>query len=303
MATQHKIADLQEQFGIPGTAEIVEGNGGLAKVRVHGPSSTGEIYLHGAHVTSWTPAHAEEVFFLSSKSRWEDGQAIRGGIPLCFPWFRAKADDPHAPSHGFVRTKSWELESVAQVGDAVAVTMTTASGEDTRKWWPADFRLLYRVTFGSELTLELTLSNVGSMAARLEEALHCYFSVDSVAAARVHGLDGTHFLDNTRSNEERIQQGDVVVQEQTDNAYLNTQYPLELEDPEKRRRIHIAKENSLTTVVWNPWREGASKLNDLPNEEWTKMLCVEPCNILSGAVTVAPGQQHTIRARIRVNGL
>jgi glucose-6-phosphate 1-epimerase len=303
MATQHKIADLQAQFGIPGIVEIVDGNGGLAKVRVHSSSSSGEIYLHGAQVTSWTPANAEEIFFLSSQSRWEDGHAIRGGIPICFPWFRAKADDPHAPSHGFVRTKSWGLESVAQVGDAVAVTMTTASGEDTKKWWPADFRLLYRVTFGSELTLELTLANVGSIPARFEEALHCYFSVGSVAAARVRGLDGTHFLDNTRSNEERAQQGDVVLQEQTDNAYINTQSPLVLEDSEKRRRIHIAKENSLTTVVWNPWREGASKLSDLGNEEWTEMLCVEPCNILNHAVTLAAGQQHTIRARIQVKGL
>lgn len=302
MAT-HKIADLQGQFGIPGIAEIVDGNGGLAKVRVHSSSSSGEIYLHGAQVTSWTPAHAEEVFFLSSQSRWEDGHAIRGGIPICFPWFRAKADDPHAPSHGFVRTKSWELESVAQVGDAVVVTMATASDAGTHKWWPPDFRLLYRVTFGSELTLELTLINVGSTPARFEEALHCYFSVGSVAAARVHGLDGAHFLDNTRSNEERIQQGDVVLKAQTDNAYLNTQSPLELEDPEKRRRIHIEKENSLTTVVWNPWREGAAALSDLANDEWTKMLCVEPSNILANAVTLVAGQQHTIRARIRVIGV
>jgi glucose-6-phosphate 1-epimerase len=101
---------------IPGIAEIVEGNGGLPKVRVTSAATAGEIYLHGAHVTSWKPEGSEEIFFVSSQSRWKDGSAIRGGVPICFPWFGAKADDPKAPTHGFVRTTSWQLESIAQAG-------------------------------------------------------------------------------------------------------------------------------------------------------------------------------------------
>lgn len=294
-----KIAELQRRFGVPGTADIVEGNGGLPVVRVHCAGARGEIYLHGAHVTSWSPAHAEEVLFLSSQSRWEDGHAIRGGIPICFPWFRAKADDPHAPAHGFVRTKSWNLDSITTSDDAVTVAMVTENDESTKRWWAADFRLLYRVTFGRQLTLELTLTNTGSEPLRFEEALHCYYKVSSIENVRLHGLDGVHFLDNTRANEEKIQRGDVVIASQTDNAYLNTEHPLELEDAELKRRIRIAKENSLTTVVWNPWREGASKLSDLGNDEWTKMLCAEPSNILNYAVNLDAGRHHTIRASIQ----
>lgn len=109
METASKIAELNRRFGIPGLAEVVAGNGGLPKVSITSPAAAGEMYLHGAHVTSWKPGGAGEVLFLSSHSRWQDGKAIRGGIPICFPWFRAKSDDPHAPAHGFVRTNRGSL--------------------------------------------------------------------------------------------------------------------------------------------------------------------------------------------------
>ncbi len=303
MANEDVVADLQRKFGIPGVADVVSGNGGLAKVRVRNAGSSGEIYLHGAHVTSWHPAQAEEIFFLSSSTKWEDGKAIRGGIPICFPWFRGKSDDPKAPAHGVVRTKSWQLDAITQAGDAVTVSMTTASDEGTKKWWPYDFQLRYKVTFGPEFVMELTTTNTGKAPVRIEEALHCYFSVGSAASAKVHELDGVHYLDNMRGNVERVQQADVQLTEQTDNAYLDTQSPVELEDQEKGRRIHIVKENSQSTVVWNPWREGATKLNDLGKDEWMQMLCVEPCNILSRGVNLAAGEQHTIGARIRAINL
>ncbi len=139
----------------------MEGNGGLPKVRITTAKARGEIYLHGAHVTSWQPSGKDEVLFLSSQTRWEDGRAIRGGVPICFPWFGNKADDPKAPAHGFVRTKTWRLESITHVGDAVTVSMFTESNEETNKWWPAEFRLVYRATFDSELRLELELINTG----------------------------------------------------------------------------------------------------------------------------------------------
>src|SRR5262249_13882759 len=111
------IAELDRRFALPGVAEVVEGNGGMPEVRITSPEVVGEIYLHGAHVHSWKPAGKEEVLFLSSQSRWEDNHAIRGGVPICFPWFGSKADDPRAPAHGFVRTAAWHLESIGRTGD------------------------------------------------------------------------------------------------------------------------------------------------------------------------------------------
>src|SRR5271169_2169031 len=161
MGTEPTIEELEHHFAINDVAHVVTGKGGLPKVQVTTRQASGEMYVHGAQVTSWKPAGAEEVIFLSDRAQWNEGIAIRGGIPICFPWFRAKADDPRAPAHGFVRTKAWQLESIAQIGDAVTVSMFTESGEDTKRWWAADFGLVYRVTFASELRLELVVTNTG----------------------------------------------------------------------------------------------------------------------------------------------
>jgi glucose-6-phosphate 1-epimerase len=297
------IAELNRRFGIPGMAEVIAGNGGLPKVRINSPQVAGEMYLHGAHVTLWKPAGAEEVLFISRKSRWEDGRAIRGGVPICFPWFGAKADDPKAPAHGCVRAKAWQLESIAQAGDAVTVSMFTESDESTKPWWPADFRLVHRVTFGPELSLELVLTNTGATSLRFEEALHAYHRVGDVEKVRLRGLDAVHYLDKTDANREKTQRGDIVIASETDRVYLNTRHAVELEDPVLNRRIHLAKENSHTTVVWNPWVQKAAAMSDLGDDEWIEMICIETSNVCDLAVDLGPGQQHTMKAIVRVADL
>ena len=268
------ITELDRQFGVPGIARVLAGNGGLPKVRINSPQVVGEMYLHGAHVTSWKPAGADEALFVSSQSRWEDGHAIRGGVPVCFPWFGDKSDDRKAPAHGFVRTKAWQLESIVQVGDAAAVSMFTESNESTRRWWPADFRLVHRATFGSELSLELVVTNTGTTSLRFEEALHTYHRAGDIEKARVQGLDGVHYLDKTDRNQKKTQHGEIVIASETDRVYLNIQEAVELEDPVLRRRTRVTKQNSRTTVVWNPWVQKARALSDLGGDEWTQMICI-----------------------------
>jgi glucose-6-phosphate 1-epimerase len=290
------VEELDRRFGIPGVARICAGNGGLPRIQVEGSQVVGEMYLHGAQVTSWKPVGNDEVLFLSTKSRWQEGQAIRGGIPICFPWFRAKADDPKAPAHGFVRTKNWQLESMVEEEAGVVVSMSTGSDEQTQRWWPAQFRLVHRVVFGPELTLELTCTNTGRSDLHFEEALHTYNRASDVANVRLQGLDAVQFLDNTDSNRAKIQHGDVTIASETDNAFIATQNDVDLIDPKLRRHIRLKKANSLTTVVWSPWREGAARLGDLGDGEWTQFLCVEASNILDASVTLAPGEKHKMTA-------
>lgn len=291
-------AKLNQRHGILGIAEVITGNNALPKVRISSRAATGEIYLHGAHVTSWSPEGAEEALFLSSASKWEDGKAIRGGVPICFPWFGDKADDLSAPAHGFVRTKSWSLESIASSADAVTVSLSTVSDETTKHWWPADFRAVYRASFGAELKLELEVHNMGSTAVHFEEALHAYLKVGELRSARVKGLDAVHYLDKTDHYREKIQQGEVEITSETDRVYLATESPLELSDPVLRRHIHVAKQNSHTTVIWNPWSEKANAMSDLGSDQWTEMLCIETSNVLGYAVEVAPGDCHRMSAAI-----
>ena len=292
---------LNREFRIPGLAQVVYGNGGLPKLEVTTKSASGAIYLQGAQVTSWQPAGADEVLFLSRHSHWEDGRAIRGGIPVCFPWFRAKADDPKAPAHGFVRTREWRLHSVIVKEDgSVIAVLSTESDASTRRWWPYEFRLALRITIGSALALELTATNTGSAPFSFEEALHTYFRVGQAASVRVRGLNGVTYLDNVDQNREKTQSGDLALTGTTDNAYLNIQSAAELADPVLCRTVRTEKENSRTTVVWNPWQRGAASLSDLGEDEWQHMTCVEASNVLGSAVRLGSGQEHTMRAHLSI---
>jgi len=296
METVSAVDELDRRFGIPRVARICEGHGGLPKIQITGSRAEGEMYLHGAQVTSWKPAGNSEVLFLSTKSRWQEGQAIRGGIPICFPWFRSKVDDPKAPAHGFARTRSWKLESIVQEERGVLVSMSLESDEQTRRWWPGEFHLAYRVVLGPELILELVCTNTDKTDLRFEEALHTYNRVADVANVRLEGLDAVQYLDNTDANKMHVQCGDVKIASATDNAFVDTQNDVDLLDPELRRRVRLKKSNSLTTVVWNPWLEAAARMKDLGDGEWTQFLCVEASNILTASVSLAPGAEHKMTA-------
>jgi glucose-6-phosphate 1-epimerase len=301
MEDEARIAGLNELFAIPGVARIVVGSGGFPRILIETKMSAAEIYLYGAQVTSWKPAGADEVLFLSEKSYWETGRAIRGGIPLCFPWFRAKADDPHAPSHGFVRTREWQVESISvEPGESVCVRLSTASDESTRRWWPFDFRLEYRVTVGTSLRLELVITNSGQTTLRFEEALHTYFKVSDVERVRVLGLGGVAYLDNRDGNREKTQPGDLILSRQTDNAYEDAIGPVEIVDPLLGRILKTEKQGSASTIVWNPWSDGATSMSDLGDNEWRGMLCAEGANILNSAVDLDPQQSHAMTISIGV---
>lgn len=293
-------AELNSRFGITDAATVVEGKGGLPKVRIATVAASGEMYLHGAHVTSWKPEGANEVLYVSPRSLWQDGAAIRGGVPVCFPWFGNKSDDPSAPAHGFVRTKSWHLDSIEKNGDEVSVAMFTDSSKSTQKWWPSDFRLLYRATFGAELVLELIVTNTGTAPLRFEEALHAYYKVGDATKTSISGLDHTQYLDKTDSFREKTQSGDVLIKAETDRVYLDTEKPLRMVDGVLHRKTVVTKENSRTTVIWNPYPEKAAALKDLGQDQWKSFVCMEVTNVGEYAVELAPGEKHRMVARVTI---
>ena len=296
------IADLNARFAISGSAQIVAGKGGLPKVQLFSSGASADIYLHGAQVTSWKLAGQEDALFLSELSRWEDGRAIRGGVPVCFPWFRGKADNAKAPAHGFARTQSWNLVSVAQdeESDAIAAVLSLENNEISERWWPHPFHLELKISVGSALGLELTVTNTGEAPFSFEEALHTYYRVGDVESVRIKGLEQTSFLDNTDGNREKVETGEIALTRATDNAFQKTAAPVTLGDPVLKRSIRLEKQHSNTTVVWNPWKDGAAALADLGDDEWQQMACVEACNIMGQAVTLQAGERHTLNATISI---
>lgn len=287
---------LQARFGLRGLAHVTTGNVGLACVRITAPAATGEIYLHGAHITAWRPAGGEDVIFVSRNTHWADGEAIRGGVPICTPWFRSKEGDPKAPKHGPVRIKSWNLDAVEAIGDAVRVTLSTTNDPVGKQWWPHDFTMRLRATFGAALHIELDYVNEASEPVTIAEALHSYLAVGDVRQATLAGLDGVRYRDNLDDNREKRNQGVFHFTKETDNAFLDTATELVLTDPVLKRRIRVSKLNSQSTVVWNPSAEGAQRIPDLGDDEWPHFVCVEPSNVMDCELSVAPGETHMIGA-------
>ena len=288
------IAALNTKFRLLEAAKIIPGSGGLPKIKIATLDAAAEIYLQGAHLTFWQPGGGKEVIFLSEQSRFEPGKAIRGGIPICFPWFGPKADDPKAPQHGFARTTDWELEDLKRHSNAVEVVLSLASSEATQQLWPHDFKAVYTLSVGTKLHLSLTVTNTGSEPFTFEEALHSYHSVGDATKTTVSGLDQTSYLDNRDHLTQKTQQGDITMASAIDHFYLDTQTPIVIHDPPQRRRMTVEKQNSYTTVVWNPGPEGASALSDMADDEWKNMACVEASNAKAFAVSLEPGQSHTM---------
>jgi glucose-6-phosphate 1-epimerase len=296
MDTRSRIDGLNKRFGIAGVAQVVAGHGGLPKVRVTSRAATAEISLHGAQVTQWKPAGAEEVLFLSEKSYWDAGHSIRGGIPVCFPWFGDKADDANAPKHGFVRTKEWRLDSMNALDDgSVTVVCITESDVATRPWWPHEFCVAYRMTVGAKLRLELTVINSGKTSMRFEEALHSYLRVGQVQDVAVRGLDGLAYLDKTDDFREKRQAGDIRFSGQTDRIYLKARDAVDVVDGMIGRIVRTEKVNSENTVVWNPGMEQTAKIPDFGDDDWQQMVCVEGGNVQTAAIELNPGEEHTLR--------
>jgi D-hexose-6-phosphate mutarotase len=236
---------------------------------------------------------------MSRESAFQAGKPIRGGVPICFPWFGPSASDREAPAHGFARLCGWTLVSAREHADETIVVELELAGRDLARVWPHEFRLVHRVSIGSVLRMDLEVFNTGAQPFTFEEALHTYFDVDDVSRVTVSGLQNTEYLDKV-AGFRRSRQGAESIRfaGETDRIYLDTQAACVIEDPGRRRRITVRKSGSDATVVWNPWVDKARAMADFGDEEWRNMLCVETCNVNVHARTLAPGASHTMTAII-----
>lgn len=291
------LDSLNAQFGIPDALTIATGQGGLPCVEIATAACRGRVYFHGAHVTHWQPAGHEPALFVSERSSFEADKPIRGGVPLCFPWFGPHPGDPNLPPHGFVRTLPWELQAT-RLGDAgkVALVMVLKSNDQTRRLWPFDFEIRHRITMGDQLILKLETHNTSKTPIRFEEALHTYLAVGDARHIEIAGCESIDYLDKTANFQRQTQAGPVRITSETDRIYVDTKRGNVVHDPVLKRQIVVQKTDSNDTVVWNPWSEKAKAIPDLGDDEWPRFVCVETCNVKASAVELAPGAIHQIRA-------
>jgi glucose-6-phosphate 1-epimerase len=279
-----------------------EGQGGLPHLLIANDHAQAAVYLHGAHVTHFQPRGQKPVLWMSARSWFEAGKPIRGGVPICWPWFGPHAQKPDLPAHGLARLSDWRLRSARNEADGgTSVALALASSDRTKSLWPHDFSLEYTVRVGARLELSLRVENAGTAPFTYEEALHTYLAVSDIRKVAVRGLSGVACLDKVREMR-RFTQGaePLTFSDETDRVYLDTEAACEVDDPGLERRIRIEKSGSCSTVVWNPWVKKAQAMPDFGDDEWPGMLCIETANVAGNAVTLAPGATHEISARVEV---
>lgn len=282
---------------------------GLERLLIKTASASAELYLQGAHLTQWQPQGQRQVLFLSRRSSFAPGKAIRGGIPIIFPWFGTRTANSlnqrtDGPSHGFARTALWQLSAATQCGDSINLTLSLEANDATRNLGFADFTLTYELSIGAELSLKLTTRNDGALPMYIEEAFHSYFQVGDARQIAVCGLEECEYLDKTEGmRRKRQSESGLRLSAETDRPYLNTKHTVTIDDPLYMRRITVAKENSDTTVVWNPWSETTAKLADMEPGGWTEMVCIESANALENAIVIEPAASHTMSTTISVHSL
>lgn len=275
---------------LPATVRMVEKVEGYPVLQVVGRKCRAEVALHGAHVISWIPAGEEEVLYVSPKAKFQEGESVRGGIPICWPWFNVHPLNPELPSHGFARNRFWNLEAVRETEESVEVEMSL----EHDGWHATIFFEL-----GKKLGISLTTRNLTGETRKLAGALHSYFAVGDLRETAVVGLDGVSYLDTVGTPTRQVQVGEICFKGETDSIY-DSEVCVTVSDKSRNRQIRIVKSGSPSTVVWNPWKEKAKRLEDLPDEDYLKFVCVETAISNQSAIPIGPGGSHTLATEIDV---
>ncbi len=290
------LSSLNHHFAIPDQLKFVEAAEGFLVAEISNSLATARIALQGAHVMTFQPNGEAPLLWLSEKAVFRPGKAIRGGTPLCWPWFGAHPTDAGLSAHGFARNQNWRvIASEALADGSTRIALELQKNETARAQWPYICHLRCIITVGRTLAIELATENNGTVPFAYSEALHTYFNVGDVEQIRITGLDGNRYFDKL-DGETRQQHGAIEIHGEIDRLYLDTISDCVIEDPVLKRRIRVHKQGSSATVVWNPWAEKSRKLGDMGESAYRKMVCVESANAFTSVLRLAPGALHRLVA-------
>jgi len=301
------IQQLTENFAIENNVAIKKHvTSGLIYLDIKNEFASAIIQLQGAHLSSWTPNNTQQVIWLSEAAKFVRKKSIRGGIPICWPWFgaysgEAASQDDNFPAHGFARMVDWQIKSVQQLkSGANKIILILPKDNMPESQWPFDTSIECIFTIGATLELELITINNSQEKIIIGEALHSYFNVSDVRNIIVDGLDECFYLDKLDNFNTKKQSGSIEIKQEIDRVYIATDNDCYIEDLGFNRRIKIFKKSSQSTIVWNPWQETAAKMADLGEDGYLNMICVESGNAADDVVTMNPGQKHELYVRYEV---
>ena len=283
---------------------FLEGPGGLDVVDVAGVQGSATIALQGAQVLTWAPRGQKPVIWISRAAKFTPGKSIRGGVPVCWPWFGPHATESSFPAHGYARTVAWEAIGTRALAEgAVRLDFRLIQTETARAQWPHAASLECHITVGKALEIDLGTRNLDSHAITIGDALHAYFEVGDVRKIAIRGLEDCSYLDKLDGDKRKRQTGPVTIGAETDRIYLDATADCLIDDPDLRRRIRIRKRGSHSTVVWNPWIDKSARMGDFVENGYLNMVCVESANAADDVVTIAPGGEHRLWVRYEIEPL
>jgi glucose-6-phosphate 1-epimerase len=304
--SQSDIAALNEKFAIAGQLEFIQDAGGLVIARISNAHAQTSIALQGAHIMTFQPVGEEPLLWLSPAAKLVPGKSIRGGIPICWPWFGTHVTEDNLPSHGFARTVPWEVAATEKPEDgSTRISFDLPQSSIPTAQWPYLCHARLTATIGKTLVVELSTENLGSEEFDLTEALHTYFVISDVDSMQITGLQGCNYLERVGVSQFKKENEPAVrITSEVDRIYLDTRGECQIEDSGLKRRIRIIKSDSHSTVVWNPWVEKSAKMGDFGSDTgYRGMVCVESGNVDFNLVRLAPKEKHTLRVEYSIEEL
>ena len=293
------IDELDEKFSIEGEVGFAELENDLIFITVSNKYADADICLYGAHITSFRLHNSIDLLWMSPESSFEVGTPIRGGIPVCFPWFGPHKTDPEKPQHGFARLMYWDVAEISTntAGETV-VRLQLNSSAETKAYWPHDFCAEMTIVVGKTLVATLKITNLSAESFDYTCALHSYFNLSAIESISIEGLKGTTYY-NQLTGENGVQEEEILeIQGALTRHYLDTETPVVIADSAFRRRIKVDKSGSKVTTVWNPGAENCAKIGDLPDDGYETFVCVEATNAFDYPVRLAAGESFETSAII-----
>jgi glucose-6-phosphate 1-epimerase len=293
------IDELEDKFSIEGEVGFAELEENMVFITVSNKFADADICLYGAHITNFKPHKTIEVLWMSPESKYQEGSPIRGGIPVCFPWFGPHKTDSAKPQHGFGRLMFWNvLETASLPTGETLVRLQFCSSEKTKNYWNYDFCAEMRIIVGKKLSATLKVTNTSAVQFEYTCALHSYYNLSSVEEIWIEGLQNTRYFNQLDGGDYIQETPKLEIKQAETRHYYNTETDCIIHDPLFGRRIQVAKTGSKVTTVWNPGEETCSKIDDIPDDGFNTFVCIEAVNAFSDIIKLEPGESHETSAII-----
>lgn len=293
------IQELNEKFTLPGSLMFNQQKNDLIFIHISNQYADAKISLYGAQVISFKPKDEHDILWVSPMSKYEVGKAIRGGIPVCFPWFGPHKSDPARPQHGLARLINWQVTETASLSNGeTLVRLELHSSPQTKVYWPYDFSAAMTFTVGKTLTVTLKITNTSRIQFDYSCALHSYYNLSAIEDISIEGLHGARFHKNNEPGDFIQDTTKLKINQIEDRNYYNTEATCIIKDLKFKRKISVAKAGSKVTTVWNPGAVNCARMEDMPNEAYRRFICIEAVNSFDNTICLTPGESHETSAII-----